>query len=187
MADDPKPPVIIAAFPAPDEKEMIAFYYELGNCVSRWAFVDRQMYRLCRFGLRMDARQTALFYYRQRAFNQRLRFVDDALRSVLSKEQYRDDWQPIYAKIDGLSHTRNIIVHHPSKRLGTSDGTKPIYQWSIHIEPFERLLNQDYKGLKGKEELYIEDLQQHTIDVEAAEMELRAFHRKLVLTAQGRP
>jgi hypothetical protein len=56
MTDDPNPTVVVKAFPDHDEKEVIAFFYELGNCVNRWAFVDRQLYRLCRFGLQMDAR-----------------------------------------------------------------------------------------------------------------------------------
>jgi hypothetical protein len=128
-------------------------------------------------------RETSLFYYRQRAFNQRLRFVDDALRSVLPKEQYKNDWLPIHTKVDDLSHTRNIIVHHPTKRIGTSDGTKPLYIYSIHIEPAERLLNHDYKGLRGKEEIYVEDLRQHIADVETAESALRAFHGKLIFAA----
>jgi hypothetical protein len=186
MPDDSKRPVVVISPPPPGEREMIEFFYELGGCVNRWAFIDRQLYRLCRFGLQMDARQTAVLYYRQRNFNQHLRFADDALRSILSTEHLENEWKPIYKKIDDLSHTRNIIVHHPAKRLATHDRTKPvyIYIYSIHIEPAERLLNQDYKGLRGKQELGIEDLRQHALDVEAAEAELRAFHRKLVLTSQ---
>jgi hypothetical protein len=85
-----------------------------------------------------------------------------------------------------MAASRNIVVHHPAKRFGMSDGTKPVYTYTIHIEPAERLLNADYNGLRGREELGIEDLWQHTLDVEALEQELRAFHLKLIIASQDR-
>jgi len=183
MTDNNKPPIIIAAFPSPDEKEMVAFFYSLGNCVNRWAFVDRALYRLSRFALKLDHRQSAFLYYRQRAFHQHLRFADQVLRTILPKEQISNEWIPLHNKVEHLSKTRNIFAHHPAKRLGTSKDGKPHYIWTIHIEPAERILNWEYDGLQGKMELGIEDLEKHILDVETLELELRSFLRKIYLAS----
>jgi hypothetical protein len=180
MANDPKPPVIVKLHPSREEYEKAetSFFYALGNCVNRWAFVDRQLYRLCRFGLDLNSRQTAIIYYRDAAFNRRLQLVDTSLRSILPKAQVVTEWQPLNKRAFDLARTRNIFVHHPAKRLGTSDGEKAVYIYSIHIEPYYRLAN--VPGLQGQKELSVADLEQHVIEVEKLENDLRAFHRKLV-------
>jgi hypothetical protein len=182
MTESPKPPVVVKMYPAPEEYQEAEtnFFYALGNCVNRWAFVDRQLYRLCRFGLQLDSRQTSIIYYRDAAFNRRLKLVDTALRSVLTKEQASAEWQPLNQRAFDLSRVRNVFVHHPAKRLGTSDGEKGIYVYSIHIEPYYKLVNQDVPGLNGKTELSISDLEDHVIEVEKLENDLHSLHASLV-------
>ena len=102
MTDDPKPPVMIKAFPSDDEKEMIDFFYALGNCVNRWAFIDRVLYRISRTVLRLEERQIAFLYYRQRAFHQHLRFADQAVRTVLSKDEAKAQWVPLHERVTSL-------------------------------------------------------------------------------------
>lgn len=184
MPDEPKPPVIIAAFPSPTEPEMVDFFSTLGNAVNRWAYVDRQLFRLFRFGMRMDNRQAAVIYYEERAFNRRLARVGTVLKSILPIERY-SEWKALAKELNGLSHIRNVFAHHPAKRYGTSDGTKPVYIWSVHIEPYERLLNRDYAGLEDKEELFTEDLVKHISDVEATEEKLRKFYALLWADAKS--
>ncbi len=178
MTDDPKPPVIIAAFPSPGEPEMIEFFFTLGNAVNRWAFVDRVLFKIFRFSLKLDQRQTALFYYAERALNRRIDLVYSSLKSVLPSAQF-EEWKTLAKELKTLSHVRNVFVHHPVKRFGASDGVKPIYKWSIHIEPYEKLLNRDYPGLEGKDELFTEDLKDHVSKIEHLEEELRKFYLRI--------
>ena len=65
MADEPKPPVIIKAFPPPEEYRDAEseFLRALGLCVSQWAFVDRQLFCLFRLGLQAATHRAALIYY----------------------------------------------------------------------------------------------------------------------------
>jgi|SRR5665213_714158 len=179
---DSKPPVIIKLHPDLNDYRdaETKFFYTLGICINRWAFADRQLFRLCRFGLNLDSRQTALQYYRDQAFNRTLKFVDSCLRSVMTKEQAARDWEPVHDRAHDLSQTRNVIAHHPAKRLGASDGTKAVYVYSIHIEPYFLALNKKIPGLRGKTELSVEDLEQHAIEVDALEADLKSLHRKLV-------
>lgn len=55
----------------------------------------------------------------------------------------------------------------------------------IHIEPYERILNRDYKGLKGKKELGISDLKQHLAEVEKLAHDLGSVHRFWAVVAKG--
>ncbi len=118
---------------------------------------------------------------------QRIQFVADLLEQNLSADQFKTDWKLLENEMERLLPTRNIIVHHPAKRTGTSKNGKAVYIYAIHIEPYERLLNKKYKGLKGKQELEIADLKNHAFEVLALETKLSAFVQKLTRAAQGAP
>ena len=94
---------------------------------------------------------------------------------ALSKDEFEQKWKPLRKEVEDLSHTRNIFAHHPTLRIGTSKDGKPIDVYSIYIEPYERVLNNDYPGLRGKETLEIEDLKQHNQGAEALESKLNEF------------
>lgn len=188
MVDSPKPPVIIKLHPNLEEyhEAEVKFFYTLGTCVSRWAFVDRQLYRLFLFALKADALRSAILYYKQKTLHQRLQYVDDLLEQTVTTEDFEYVWRPLRNRLlNDLIPTRNIFVHHPPARTGASDGTKAVYSYSIHIEPNERILSRQYPGLKGKRELELDDLEQHAKAVEAIEGELSAFVRSLIKRSQG--
>jgi hypothetical protein len=159
----------------PDSKEAIEFYRRLGMCVASWAYVDRALYQIFHHATGFEQKQSALFYYRNRAFNQRLRLVDDAVRAALEKHQYEQQWKPIHKETKDLSYTRNIFAHHPTLRIGTSREGKPFDIFSIYIEPYERILNNDYPGLLGKEQLEVDDLIHHEREVAQLESKLATF------------
>jgi hypothetical protein len=69
---EPKPPVIIKLHP--DRKDYIRneneFLRAVGLCVNTWAFVDREIYRIFRFGLRRfglknPTQLASMLYYKQ--------------------------------------------------------------------------------------------------------------------------
>jgi hypothetical protein len=82
--------------------------------------------------------------------------------------------KPLYDEILILSYTRNIFPHHPAKR-GTARNGQALDVYSIHIEPYERILNKNYPGLRGKLELKIEDLKGHEALVADLESRLHDF------------
>jgi hypothetical protein len=172
MASDP---VIIKAYADPNAEEAKEFFRQLGMCVGTWAFIDRRLYQIFHHARGMEQQQSALKFYSKRAFGRRLEMTDDALKALLPKETYDSEWKPIFTETTNLSYTRNILAHHPTKRLGTAKDGKPLDIYSIHIEPYERILNYNYPGLLGKDELGIEDLIQHQADLEALEGKLHTF------------
>lgn len=167
--------MLLKFYPDRHEPELVEFYTTLGMCVSSWAFIDRRLYEIFHDALKMDHRQSALLYYRKRAFNQRLLLVNDAVRSLVPANVFSTHWKTLHGRVVDLSHTRNIFAHHPTRRTATSKDGKAVYLYTINIEQYERILNQEYKGLLGKEALGINDLKAHDQELERMERDLRWF------------
>jgi hypothetical protein len=121
--------------------------------VTRWAFVDRQLFRLFRFALDTATHRASIVYYEHNTLGQRLRQVDNLLKSYFSGEankSWNAAWKALYERIDNLLPTRNIIVHHPVRRTGMASVGKAIYVYEIYIEPYQRHRNKQHKGLARK-------------------------------------
>ena len=184
MTDEPKPPVIIKAFPPPEEYREAEneFLRALGLCVSQWAFVDRQLFRLFRFGLQAATHRAALIYYTPKTLSQRVQSVDRLFEQNLPADQYEADWKPLCKRLDDLIPVRNVFVHHPTRRLHAAKDGKPIYEYAIHIEPYERLfLKTKPRGLKGKTEIDVDDLKKHAEAVNDLEQDLIGLVKSLAL------
>lgn len=175
IEETPPPQVIISAVPDPDAPEAVEFYRWLGLCVSTWAFVDRHLYQIFHHAMGFEQKQSAFVYYRTRAFNQRLRMVDDALKMFLPPPEYDRRWKPLQLETESLSHTRNIFAHHPVLRQATSKNAHAFDFYGIYIEPYERVLNNDYPGLRGKVILELADLKQHNMETEQLVSKLNEF------------
>jgi hypothetical protein len=168
-------PVVISLIPNVDAPEAIEFFRHLGICITVWAFIDRRLYQIFHHTTGFEQKQSALIFYGDRTFSRRLRLVDRAIKAAWTKERHAQEWRPLHDQIVALSHTRNILAHQPTLRLATAKDGKPFDIYSIHIEPYERILNGDYRGLQGKDQLYIEDLKQHDIEATALESKLCDF------------
>ncbi len=174
MIEEASPP-IVSTVPDPDASEAVEFYRWLGLCVSTWAFIDRHLYQIFHHAVGCEQKQSAFFYYRVRAFNQRLRMVDDALKMFLPPHEYNERWKPLRLNTESLSHTRNIFAHHPVLRKATSKDSQAFDSYCIYIEPYERVLNNDYPGLRGKVILELADLKQHNMEAEQLVSKLLEF------------
>jgi hypothetical protein len=180
-------PVIVKLHPEPEEyvESETAFLRAVGLCITQWAFVDRQLFRLFRCGIGAATHRAALVYYDQHSMNQRFRQVDSLLNELFEGEgetldELRTWWGEICEKIREHLPTRNIIAHQPVRRVGASDGKKAVYTYGIYIEPYQRFLRKQHKGMKGKETLVTEDLIAHSEAVAELEVHLASFTKKVV-------
>ena len=176
--------VIIPASPPPElyQEAETKFFYTLGACVTRWEHVDRQLFQIYHTLLRTDAERSALLYYKDRTISSRIENVGTILKHFIKDQTVLDEWAKLRARMGALVAIRNIYVHHPTLRTGTSDGEKPVYIYSIHMEPYERvLLNRSFGALDGKEQLVLADLEEHVIAVEQLELDLRTLANKMAL------
>jgi len=181
MADQPRPQVIIKAFPSPEEYADAEndFLRTLGLCVSQWAFVDRQLFKLFRLGLQAATHRAAVVYYRNKTLSQRIQLVDELLEQNLNSDSYKSSWKPLQKRLDDLVPVRNIFVHHPTRRLHAAKDGKAVYLYSIHVEPYERHLKKKPKGLNGKTEIDVDDLQRHAESVQGLEQDLEMLVKAL--------
>jgi hypothetical protein len=161
MSSENLPPVVISLQANPDADEAKEFFRQLGVCVASWAYVDRRLYEIFHHTTGLEQKQSVLFYHGDRAFGRRLDLVDRALKAELPQSEFIVGWRPMYEEAKALSYTRNIFVHQPAHRLGTARDGKPLDIYSIYIEPYQRILNENYSGLLGKDRLDIEDLKIH--------------------------
>ena len=68
------------------------------------------------------------------------------------------------------------------RRVGTSDGKKAVYIYGIHMEPYQRFLRKQLKGLKGKDALTTDDLIAHAEAVEELTAKLISFSKMVIRT-----
>ena len=54
-----------------------------------------------------------------------------------------------------------------------------MYLYSIHVEPYERHLKKKPKGLNGKTEIDVDDLQRHAESVQGLEQDLEMLVKAL--------
>jgi hypothetical protein len=181
MADEPKTPVIIKAFPKRKEYRHAEerFLRTLGLCVSQWAFVDRQLFMLFRLMLGAATHRAAAIYYTPKTLNQRVQFVDKLFEQNLQPDQYKDYWKPLLKKLDTLIPVRNIFVHHPTRRLHTAREGRAVYEYAIHFEENESRITKLPKALGEKGYLDIDDLRRHALAVDELHDALEALRRKL--------
>ena len=157
----------------PEKDAALIFFYGLGKCIDRWAYVDRQLYLIFRLVLKLEPDQASFLFYRVPTFNQRLNLVDDALRTVLDRKEFETMWLPLSYKIKGLSLVRNVFAHHPAKLLPNSS------TYAIYIEPYLRAQLRKNGLAADKEEFEIEDLKQHNQAVVEVQRALIEFSRSL--------
>lgn len=119
-------PAVVTLESDPDSPGAVEFFRFVGLCVCAWAFVDRHLYQIFHHAVGFEQHQSAFVYYRNRAFNNRLRMVDDALKMFLPTEMLQAEWKPLHKQVDDLSHVRNIFAHHPPLRSTTVKDDKPI-------------------------------------------------------------
>jgi hypothetical protein len=145
MSPDELPPVTISLQPNFGGPEAIDFFRQLGICVAIWAYIDRRLYQIFHHAVGAEQKQSAVFYYGDRTFGRRLQLVDRALKAELPTDEFANAWKPIREETKTLSHTRNILVHQPVHRIGTSKDGQPFDIYSIYIEPYERILKAFFK------------------------------------------
>ncbi|MDU6750387.1 MAG: hypothetical protein E6447_22290 [Bradyrhizobium sp.] len=178
---------IVKLNPEPEEyvEAETAFLRAIGLCITQWAFIDRMLFRLFKQGIGAPTHRAAIVFYDQHSINSHFRQVDALFRGLLEDKEYndlRELWKELREKITDLLPTRNVIAHQPVRRIGTHDGQKAVYIYGIYVEPYQRFLKKDPKGMKGKAALVTEDLNAHAEAVEELMVQLISFSKMVIRT-----
>lgn len=167
---------VIKAYPGSkkvheDERE---FARLVGECITTWAFVDRQVFGLLNMHLGTNTKRAAVVYYRWPTLAGRADLADALLKSELSKAVFENKWRPIYKDLKNLLAMRAVIAHQPPVRIGTGAGTRAIFHFAIHIELAE-LEVKSFEKLRGKLHLGMKDLRDHIGQVQQLVERLRTL------------
>jgi hypothetical protein len=149
----------------------VPFYAAIGRCITQWALIDRSLFRLFKQGIGARIHVAGLVYYQSQGFSQRLRQIDALLNEMFSYSKAnglapewvnRFDRERIELRIaiTDLLPVRNIIAHQPVRSTPKKDGQEYL-EFGIIIEPYQRALGRQYKGMLGKKVLLLDDLVQH--------------------------
>jgi hypothetical protein len=93
----------------PDEQR---FFYLMGFAISRWAHVDRELFRYYRFAIGGNQKAVALTFYDNKTIGSHLAMVDALLKISLPNLLW-DQWEGIYKEIRALLPIRNALAHDP--------------------------------------------------------------------------
>jgi hypothetical protein len=166
----------------------------IGECITRWAFIDRALFEYCNYCLGGRWPITAIVFYRTPQLKQRLDLVDELLRKTIffikvripsrsRVAQQRCDtmlreWAIINKKLNGLIEVRNVIAHQPMMRAGTTKkhgkGDRAHYYFAIQTE-----MRASYRSGRKHWVLKVEDLRSHFRKTEAMIRVLRGFLSRL--------
>lgn len=159
------------------ERDKEIFLRLLGECVSLWAFLDRELFYLAKTALGTDGVRTAIVFYARQDMTNHLSLVDRLMKHGLFEDHFLHKWRPLQKLITRHLATRSIYAHQPIKRTGVGKNNRAFYFYSIHVEPAQLQLGGDYKqGLGDKNELLAKDLKKHARSLEKLVKEVSDFH-----------
>src|SRR5260370_18007070 len=78
------------------------FLRAIGECVTAWAFIDRQLFRLYRLGLGAPTHTAAIIYFEQNTIGRQLVHVNNLLQAPFAQpryEQFGKPWSTLPQKI----------------------------------------------------------------------------------------
>ncbi len=148
------------------ERDNETFLRLVGECVSLWAFLDRELFKLTKAALGTDDVRTAIVFYSWTNIANHIQLVDKLMKHGLSETHFASKWKPLHKLIIRHLKTRSIYAHQPLKRTGMGKNNRAFYYYSIHIEPAELLVRSGHEGLGGKSELVAKDLRKHAYSLE---------------------
>jgi len=157
------------------------FYARLGFCISRWAYIERELYQISKWALGCSDTLATYVFYQWSSFENKIKYVDGLLERAASK-QARSEWKGLNSNIKALAIDRNFIVHQPAAvashhRINISTGAveSELEQHIIRTEPLE------VRAGKRKDRVITsDDLVKHIIALNALSRHLVDFSGRLL-------
>jgi hypothetical protein len=173
--------------PEPWRKIADEFHMEMGYCISAWARVDDELFRIFRDCVgSLD--QSAIIYYRTPGLNTRLDITSELVRTTLLPSWERPGkndlrikaWISAIKPFKDLLSVRRRIAHQPVRweplRVGMRLGAAPSYV-ELYVGANERLRDSQAK----LPPLNIDDLRSHRAAVNQLSDRLSAFYHEVLI------
>ncbi len=185
-----------------DDYQKIAdkFYMEVGECVTAWAEVEEELFRIFHYCVG-PLKQSAIIYYRTPGLEARFALADEIVRSILPSKQPGDHDHPsvkawIAAKGDyqALLAFRRRVAHQPVKFRGGDDilsvsdilAERDIL--SFYAPPWLEIAVSEHEALREKgsiEPITAEHLLEHKVSVVKLGERLNRFYSDVLTKHPG--
>jgi hypothetical protein len=179
--------------PNPERDE---FYMWIGHCISAWAKVEEQLFKICWQSLQAPKNQAAIVYFRIPGLDARLGLVTELVKAVLPKPQRKNGghtppsvrkWNGVDSAIRDRLGIRRRIAHHPVRTNEASfpfkdndafKGESLSFSWyEVHISEHEIARGRD----ATPQNLILTDLVDHDAAVLKLAGELKSFYEDVLL------
>lgn len=162
------------------------FFALIGECVSRWAHVDRYLFEFCSYALKADKNMTAVVFYRSPSIGEHLGLATSLMRLALQEDAFRKRWTALSRDIGNLLPFRNEIAHNPVQsvsnyKLQISETRDKFvlafsnHYWELTTEP-NKLLKS---GKKKPQRIRQVDLVEHHTQLRKIEADASSLLRDL--------
>jgi hypothetical protein len=154
-------------------KQHDEFMTLLGFCITAWAKIEEQLFKICELCLGARPDRVAIVYYRTPTVDARMKLVDELVGTALpTKTPGEHDhpdvitWSSIVKDAGALLHIRRRIAHHPVRaKINLPPGTyKPKAFWYLEPNSWLEIYESETERLRtGKElqPLKTDDLKKH--------------------------
>jgi hypothetical protein len=179
--------IITDAVPPPKMPKR-EFYQWVGQCITEWANVERQLFRLCNFALGAGPELAAIIYYRTPTLDSRLDLVEELIQTKLPRKIKADgghdhqlvtEWKTIIKDVKALLQTRNFIAHQPHKEtehwVYIDDEFIEVTSWVEIYRTFHERIRKKPK----KKSIIAYSLPSHHAQLLKAISDLSKFHDKI--------
>jgi hypothetical protein len=96
------------------------FYARVGYIISRWAYIDRNLFEFCRFILRTSDRVTSIIFYRTPNIGDHITLTDNLMKSSGLHERHIETWALIAKEMNKLLPVRNELAHNPVSQVDSA-------------------------------------------------------------------
>jgi hypothetical protein len=94
------------------------FFSLVGQAITRWSYIDRDLFDFCRFALNASEKMSAIIFYRSPTIGDHMNLTDSLMKAAQLHERHLRQWAAILAEMNRLLPLRNEIAHNPHVSAG---------------------------------------------------------------------
>jgi hypothetical protein len=163
-----------------------AFMALLGTCITEWAWIEEEIYKICQLILGTVSEHTSIVFYRTPTLEGRLSLADELMGTIFPKPENGEHlhfdagiWSKLLSDLRFQMPIRNQLAHSPTgagifgftdERTGKID---EIVEIKMQSYPHDQEMHRPKKP--NRKLLHHEDLETHLNAVRAIYSRLRTF------------
>lgn len=119
------------------EEEELIFHYELGQCLTQWAWVERTLcYAAVSCTAKRHERPLLDGYFAIENFRSKMAFIDRLVCRATKDVKLQARWEAVLSRVDATSKFRNKLVHRSIVIYEKSAGGRRVrlMRWADYLD-----------------------------------------------------